>query len=77
MPADALPPDTLIPQADLDALKAVAGPDGWSEDPHRLAPKLREWREPLDRDHAPAAAAPHHGGGVRPGAASAPSGASR
>ena len=26
-------------------LKALAGPDGWSDDPDRLAPKLVEWRD--------------------------------
>ena len=30
---------------DLSPLKAVAGPDGWSDDPDRLAPKLVEWRD--------------------------------
>ena len=29
----------------LDALKAVAGPGGWSDDPDRLAPRLLEWRD--------------------------------
>ncbi|MBV8593184.1 MAG: FAD-binding oxidoreductase, partial [Caulobacteraceae bacterium] len=29
----------------LDRLKSALGPDGWSEDPDRLAPKLVEWRE--------------------------------
>ena len=28
----------------LDRLKAALGPDGWSDDPRRLAPKLVEWR---------------------------------
>ncbi|WP_158917366.1 FAD-binding oxidoreductase [Caulobacter sp. S45] len=37
-------PITLSPEA-LAALKAVAGPDGWSADPDRLAPKLKEWRD--------------------------------
>ena len=30
---------------DLAPLKALAGPDGWSDDPERLAPKLVEWRD--------------------------------
>ena len=38
MSADALP-------AQIAALKTLAGPDGWSDDPERLAPKLREWRD--------------------------------
>jgi FAD/FMN-containing dehydrogenase len=29
----------------LSRLKTVVGPDGWSEDPARLAPKLVEWRD--------------------------------
>jgi FAD/FMN-containing dehydrogenase len=29
----------------LAALKEIAGPDGWSDDPERLAPKLKEWRD--------------------------------
>jgi FAD/FMN-containing dehydrogenase len=29
----------------LSRLKAVLGPDGWSQDPDRLAPKLVEWRD--------------------------------
>jgi FAD/FMN-containing dehydrogenase len=29
----------------LARLKAAVGPDGWSEDPDRLAPKLVEWRD--------------------------------
>ena len=29
----------------VSALKACVGPDGWSDDPDRLAPKLREWRD--------------------------------
>ena len=29
----------------LSRLKAVLGPDGWSQDPERLAPKLVEWRD--------------------------------
>ena len=28
----------------LDQLKAALGPDGWSQDPDRIAPKLIEWR---------------------------------
>ena len=28
----------------LDRLKAALGPDGWSDDPDRIAPKLVEWR---------------------------------
>ncbi len=30
--------------AGLDRLKAALGPEGWSQDPERLAPKLVEWR---------------------------------
>ena len=30
--------------AALDRLKAAAGPDGWTDDPERLAPRLTEWR---------------------------------
>jgi FAD/FMN-containing dehydrogenase len=33
-----------VSAAGLERLKAVAGPDGWSDDPDRLAPKLEEWR---------------------------------
>ena len=29
----------------LDRLKAALGPNGWSDDPARLAPKLVEWRD--------------------------------
>ena len=29
----------------IAALKTLVGPDGWSDDPDRLAPKLREWRD--------------------------------
>ncbi|MFN9849375.1 MAG: FAD-binding oxidoreductase [Alphaproteobacteria bacterium] len=29
----------------ISRLKAVLGPDGWSEDPDRIAPKLVEWRD--------------------------------
>ena len=29
----------------IAALKTLVGPDGWSNDPDRLAPKLREWRD--------------------------------
>ena len=29
----------------LDRLKTLVGPDGWSDDPDRLHPKLVEWRE--------------------------------
>ena len=29
----------------ISRLKAVLGPDGWSQDPDRLAPKLVEWRD--------------------------------
>ncbi len=35
--------NAVHPQA-LERLKAAAGPDGWSDDPDRLHPKLREWR---------------------------------
>ncbi len=38
MPDDA----TLAP---LAALKALVGPDGWSDEADRLLPKLREWRD--------------------------------
>jgi FAD/FMN-containing dehydrogenase len=31
--------------ATLDRLKALLGPQGWSDDPDRLAPKLVEWRD--------------------------------
>jgi FAD/FMN-containing dehydrogenase len=34
-----------VPADVLSRLKAVLGPDGWSEDPERLAPKLVEWRD--------------------------------
>jgi FAD/FMN-containing dehydrogenase len=34
-----------VPASALEALKAVAGPGGWSDDPDRLAPKLKEWRD--------------------------------
>src|SRR6202012_3112828 len=34
-----------IPADVLSRLKAVLGPDGWSADPERLAPKLIEWRD--------------------------------
>jgi FAD/FMN-containing dehydrogenase len=33
-----------VPADVLSKLKAVLGPDGWSDDPARLAPKLAEWR---------------------------------
>jgi FAD/FMN-containing dehydrogenase len=33
-----------VPADVLSRLKAVLGPDGWSQDPERLAPKLTEWR---------------------------------
>ena len=33
-----------LPADATSKLKAVLGPDGWSEDPQRLAPKLVEWR---------------------------------
>src|SRR5580658_5551773 len=36
---------SAVPSAVLDRLKAALGPDGWSDDPERLAPKLVEWRE--------------------------------
>ena len=29
----------------IAALKTLVGPDGWSDDPDRLGPKLREWRD--------------------------------
>ncbi len=35
---DALPPAVA-------ALKTLVGPDGWSDDADRIAPKLREWRD--------------------------------
>src|SRR3954468_4991171 len=34
-----------LPADVLSRLKAVLGPDGWSQDPERLAPKLLEWRD--------------------------------
>ena len=34
-----------VPADVLSRLKAVLGPDGWSQDPDRLAPKLVEWRD--------------------------------
>ena len=34
-----------VPADVISRLKAVLGPDGWSEDPARLAPKLVEWRD--------------------------------
>jgi FAD/FMN-containing dehydrogenase len=34
-----------VPADVISRLKAVVGPDGWSEDPDRLAPKLVEWRD--------------------------------
>ena len=34
-----------LPADVLSRLKAVLGPDGWSQDPERLAPKLVEWRD--------------------------------
>lgn len=34
-----------VPAPAIAALKAVAGPGGWSDDPDRLAPKLKEWRD--------------------------------
>lgn len=34
-----------VPADVISRLKAVLGPDGWSEDPDRLAPKLVEWRD--------------------------------
>src|SRR5271169_3737758 len=34
-----------VPADVLSRLKAVLGPDGWSTDPERLAPKLIEWRD--------------------------------
>ncbi|HYF22433.1 MAG TPA: FAD-binding oxidoreductase [Caulobacteraceae bacterium] len=33
-----------VPADALARLKDLLGPDGWSDDPARLAPKLREWR---------------------------------
>lgn len=33
-----------LPADALSKLKAVLGPDGWSDDPDRLAPRLVEWR---------------------------------
>src|SRR4051812_19229251 len=33
-----------VPADTLSRLKAVLGEGGWSQDPDRLAPKLREWR---------------------------------
>ncbi len=34
-----------VPADVLSRLKSVLGPDGWSQDPDRLAPKLLEWRD--------------------------------
>ena len=34
-----------VPADILSRLKSVLGPDGWSQDPERLAPKLIEWRD--------------------------------
>ena len=34
-----------VPADVLSRLKSVLGPDGWSQDPERLAPKLVEWRD--------------------------------
>ena len=45
----------MIPPVDpavLDRLKVLAGPQGWSDDPDRLAPKLVEWRDRW-RGHTP------------------------
>jgi FAD/FMN-containing dehydrogenase len=36
--------DDALPPA-IAALKDVAGPGNWSDDPDRLAPKLKEWRD--------------------------------
>ena len=37
---------TAAPSADVLArMKSILGPDGWSDDPERLAPKLVEWRD--------------------------------
>jgi FAD/FMN-containing dehydrogenase len=33
-----------VPADVISRLKAVLGPEGWSQDPERLAPKLAEWR---------------------------------
>jgi FAD/FMN-containing dehydrogenase len=33
-----------VPADVLSKLKAVLGPEGWSQDPERIAPKLKEWR---------------------------------
>ena len=35
------PPSAAV----LDRLKAAVGEGGWSDDPDRIAPKLREWRD--------------------------------
>ncbi len=35
----------LVPADVISRLKSVLGPDGWSQDPDRLAPKLVEWRD--------------------------------
>ena len=34
-----------VPADVISRLKSVLGPDGWSQDPGRLAPKLVEWRD--------------------------------
>ncbi len=36
--------DDVLPGS-IAALKALVGPDGWSDDADRLAPKLHEWRD--------------------------------
>ena len=36
--------DDALP-APIAALKSLVGPEEWSDDPDRLAPKLREWRD--------------------------------
>ena len=34
-----------VPADVLSRLKSVLGPDGWSQDPDRLRPKLQDWRD--------------------------------
>ena len=46
MDAHAPAPDIpTVPDPVIEGLKAILGPQGWSVDPQRLAPKLVEWRE--------------------------------
>ena len=49
----ASPPEDVIAR-----MKSILGPDGWSDDPDRLAPKLVEWRDRW-RGHTPLLALPN------------------